>query len=271
MVRNEVTGNSNSETAKIRNALLFIGVLTVSRLIIYSLKVFFYKILSLNINSTCPSQESTQWTIEAVQDFSESSSSERNVSQMDASKKVEERLLRRYNVKRLACSYRERLYAMSRNSSISFEDLLEFHRRRENMSIQPGDELKDPYSWKRFDSITGIKWNNNVFALRHEDSPKVQKNFLMCLPPKSGTSNWQIALAKLFITKEEMAAKGIVVDESEKNNYFPAALYATVPRFHTVDHAALLEAKYNKYVNTRDPFTRARSGCGKPFALPYYS
>ena len=149
---------------------------------------------------------------------------------------------------------------MARNRSNSFEDLLEFHRLIDDLSIESGGEPKDPYSWQRFDNTPPIKWNDNVFTIRHADAHKVKKDFLICLPPKAGTSNWQIAFAKLFNTKEEMAARGVVLQEEKKNVFYPAALYGMVPRFHTLKHAALLEGKEQRYLNTRDPFTRARSG-----------
>ena len=167
----------------------------------------------------------------------------------------------RYLIKNLACTYREQLYQMARNRSITFEDLLNFHRQIDSLSLENGPEAADPYSWKIFDDKPPIKWSDNVFSLRHEDAPKVTRDFLMCLPPKAGTSNWQIAFAKLFKTKEEMAAKGVVLaDDSKKNVFYPGALYGFVPRFHTVKHAAPLEGKGKRYLNTRDPFTRARSG-----------
>jgi hypothetical protein len=173
---------------------------------------------------------------------------------------VEQRLLARYYVKNLACTYRTHLNEMARNKNNSFEDLLEFHRLINEQSIESGGEAKDPYSWQRFDKTPPIKWDNNVFSIRHADAPKVKKDFLICLPPKTGISNWQIALAKLFNTKEEMAARGVILQEEKKNVFYPAALYGMVPRFHTVEHAALLEGKEERYLNTRDPFTRARSG-----------
>lgn len=68
-----------------------------------------------------------------------------------------------------------------------------------------------------------------------------------------------------------MAAKGVVLeDDSNKDVFYPAALYGFVPRFHTVNHAALLQGKEKRYINTRDPFTRARSGKnmdGSPLSL----
>lgn len=167
----------------------------------------------------------------------------------------------RYLVKNLACTYREHLYAMAKNKSNTFDDLLDFHRLIDSLSLENGVEPPDPYSWKQFDDKPPIKWADNVFSLRHADAPKVTRDFLMCLPPKAGTSNWQIAFAKLFKTKEEMAARGVVLaDDSKKNVFYPGALYGFVPRFHTVKHAALLEGKGKRYLNTRDPFTRARSG-----------
>lgn len=174
---------------------------------------------------------------------------------------VESNMQRRYQVKNLACTYREQLYAMARNKSNSFEDLLAFHRLIDSLSLDNGTESPDPYSFKQFDDEPGIKWAVNIFSLRHADAPKVTKDFLICLPQKAGTSNWQIAFAKLFKTKEEMAARGVVLaDDSQKNVFYPRALYEFVPRFHTVKHAALLEGKGKRYLNTRDPFTRARSG-----------
>ena len=170
----------------------------------------------------------------------------------------------RYLIKNLACTYREQLYHMAQNKSNTFEDLLDFHRQIDSLSLENGPEADDPYSWKIFDDKPPIKWSDNVFSLRHEDAPKVTRDFLMCLPPKAGTSNWQIAFAKLFKTKEEMAKKGVVLaDDSKKNVFYPGALYGFVPRFHTVKHAALLEGKGKRYLNTRDPFTRARSGSFK--------
>ena len=89
----------------------------------------------------------------------------------------------------------------------------------------------------------------------------MKKDFLICLPPKAGTSNWQIAFAKLFKTKKEMAARGVILeDDSKKNVFYPDALYGFVPRYHTVKHAALLQGTGKRFLNTRDPFTRARSG-----------
>ena len=57
-----------------------------------------------------------------------------------------------------------------------------------------------------------------------------------------------------------MAAKGVYLKENERNVFYPAALYGFVPRFDTEKHGQLLEGKEKRFLNTRDPFTRARSG-----------
>ena len=57
-----------------------------------------------------------------------------------------------------------------------------------------------------------------------------------------------------------MAAKGVYFKENERNVFYPAALYGFVPRFDTAKHGQLLQGKEKRFLNTRDPFTRARSG-----------
>ncbi|CAG5076686.1 Oidioi.mRNA.OKI2018_I69.PAR.g8520.t1.cds [Oikopleura dioica] len=209
---------------------IFIGILTI-------LLVYFNYTLQLG-------DSKFDWVVTWEYAASPPVSEPLTPEQEERMESVEKRMLRRYLVKNLACTYRQQLYAMAADKNNTIEDLLDFHRLIEGLSVEPGGEPKDP-----------------VFSLRHADSQKVKKDFLICLPPKAGTSNWQIALAKLSKTKEEMAAKGVVLeDDSNKNVFYPAALYGFVPRFHTVKHAALLQGKEKRYINTRDPFTRARSG-----------
>ena len=69
-------------------------------------------------------------------------------------------MLRRYLVKNLACTYRQQLYAMAADKNNTIEDLMDFHRLIEGLSVEPGGEPKDPYSWKQFDSMAPIKWND---------------------------------------------------------------------------------------------------------------
>lgn len=96
------------------------------------------------------------------------------------------------------------------------------------------------------------------------DSVNVSNDFLICLPPKAGSSNWEKALAELFIpSNKTLADYGV----KEGARFFDAALYEIIPRLFNKNRTLngdyednLSSPDFIEMINVRNPFARLHSG-----------
>ena len=89
-----------------------------------------------------------------------------------------------------------------------------------------------------------------VKVLTHDRIHKVEKDFAICLPPKTGSSNWEAALIKKFYGKE------YTLISQDNVQYFPDQMYTILPRLQQkqdLDGAI-------RILNARNPIIRMASG-----------
>jgi len=146
---------------------------------------------------------------------------------------VTDRMAHRKAVSQLACNNRKTIDRLM--SSGTFEELLQYH--------------KDLYALRVNDTIiehTSIKPSRYVKVMSHNREPKVQKDFAICLPPKTGSSNWETALIKHFY------AKNYTIINDDNIKYFPDEMYEILPRLETMHD---LEGVI-RILNARNPIGR---------------
>ena len=91
-----------------------------------------------------------------------------------------------------------------------------------------------------------VKPSRYVKVMSHLRIPEVKKDFAICLPPKTGSSNWETALIKHFYGKQYT----MVIEDNVK--YFPDEMYEILPRLRT-EHD--LEGAI-RILSARNPITR---------------
>ena len=105
---------------------------------------------------------------------------------------------RRREILRLSCDYWDEMNLIRQKGT--FDELFDFHTKIFNLSMPARARPKK-----------NIEYSREIRVISTQESKKAEKDFLICLPPKAGCSNWEKGLAQLFLKPDDtLADHGIV-------------------------------------------------------------